>query len=178
MFQVNFMIYGCSRKDPDEGRRILSDILLNVVQCADDPCRSMKKHFVESTQFHQLKTEEHYKSLGDKIAENTQTMYALNEGHYNYEEGRLVYLSIPPGSYTKTANLVNKQLRPKVGRPWFRVVLEKPFGHDSDSAKLLASKLSKSFEEEEMYRIDHYLGKSIVKLILPFRLVMVLTHVF
>ena len=165
------MIYGCSRKDPDEGRRLLSEILLSVVQCSDEDCRTMKRQFIESAQFHQLKTEEHYKSLASKIAENTQTMFALSEGHYNYEEGRLVYLSIPPGSYTKTANLVDKHLRPKIGRPWFRVVLEKPFGHDSNSARLLATKLAKSFDEDEVYRIDHYLGKSIVKLILPFRLV-------
>lgn len=163
------MIYGCSRKDPDEGRRLLSEILLSIVQCPDENCRTTKRHFVESTQFHQLKTEDDYEALARKIAENTQTMYALTEDHYNFEVGRLIYLSIPPGSYTKTSHLVDKHLRPKVGRPWFRVVLEKPFGHDSDSAKLLATKLSKSFDEEEVYRIDHYLGKSIVKLILPFR---------
>ncbi len=167
--QVNFMIYGCSRKDPDPGRQLLSEILLNVVSCPDEKCRALKKQFIESTQFHQLKTEKHYEDLASKIAENTQTMYALTETHYNYEEGRLIYLSIPPGSYAKTAHLVNKHLRPKVGRPWFRVVLEKPFGHDSESAALLATKLANNFDEEEMYRIDHYLGKSIVKLIFPFR---------
>ena len=163
------MIYGCSRKDPDEGRQLLSDILLNVVRCSDEDCRTMKKYFIESIQFHQLKTEEHYELLATKIADNTQTMYALVENHYTFEVGRLVYLSIPPGSYAKISQLVNKHLRPKIGRPWFRVVLEKPFGHDSDSARLLASKLAKCFSEEELYRIDHYLGKSIVKLILPFR---------
>ena len=163
------MIYGCARRDPDEGRQIMSEILLNIVQCPDEECRSMKRHFIESTQFHQLKTEKHYESLASKIAENTQTMYSLTEDHYNYEEGRLIYLSIPPGSYTRTAHLVDKHLRPRIGRPWFRVVLEKPFGHDSGSARLLVTKMAENFDEDELYRIDHYLGKAIVKLILPFR---------
>ncbi len=106
-----------------------------------------------------------------QMSENTRTMYAIPDDHYTFEEGRLVYLSIPPAAYAKTASYVNKHLRPRVGRPWFRVVLEKPFGQDSESARGLAEKLSKSFKEEEIYRIDHYLGKAIVKLILPFRYV-------
>ncbi len=165
------MIYGCARKSPEDGRKILSETLLHVIQCVDDNCRSYKKSFIESIQFHQLKTEKHYEELANKMKENTRTRYAIPDDHYTYEEGRLIYLSIPPSAYTKTASYVNRHLRPRVGRPWFRVVLEKPFGRDSESARTLAEKMSKSFKEEEIYRIDHYLGKAIVKLILPFRYV-------
>lgn len=85
------------------------------------------------------------------------------------EAGRLVYLSIPPSSYPETSKLVNQYLRPKIGRPWFRVVLEKPFGRDLVSAKKLAAALESHFDEDEIYRIDHYLGKAVVQEILPFR---------
>ena len=46
------------------------------------------------------------------------------------------------------------------GNAWLRVVLEKPFGHDSGSAKELSSALKEHLKEEELYRIDHYLGKT------------------
>lgn len=103
------------------------------------------------------------------LDENTQSIYGLTGSPVTYEEGRLVYLSIPPSSYAKTSKYVNKYLRPKVGRPWFRVVLEKPFGRDLESAKKLAKELEGYYDENEIYRIDHYLGKAVVKQILPFR---------
>ncbi|MDR3687784.1 MAG: glucose-6-phosphate dehydrogenase [Fimbriimonas sp.] len=50
-----------------------------------------------------------------------------------------------------------------------RIVIEKPFGRDYDSAEALNSELLKSFEEKQIYRIDHYLGKETVQNILAFR---------
>ena len=129
----------------------------------------MKTSFVQAIQYHQLKTEKHYKALGEKIADNTQGYYGLQDSPHTYEEGRLIYLSMPPSSYAKTANLVNKYLRPQLGRPWMRVVLEKPFGSDLESAEKLALDLEQYFSSQETYRIDHYLGKPVVKQILPFR---------
>ncbi len=45
----------------------MSDTLLHVIQCYDDKCRSHKKSFIESIQYHQLKTEKHYQELADKV---------------------------------------------------------------------------------------------------------------
>lgn len=50
-----------------------------------------------------------------------------------------------------------------------RIIIEKPFGHDLESAKLLNALLSKLFHEEQIYRIDHYLGKETVQNIMAFR---------
>ena len=58
---------------------------------------------------------------------------------------------------------------PTSGHPFFRLVLEKPFGNDLKSAQELADSLAKDFTDHEIYRIDHYLGKTVVKYILPFR---------
>jgi len=52
---------------------------------------------------------------------------------------------------------------------WRRVVVEKPFGHDLESAKLLNQHIKESLEEKQIYRIDHYLGKETVQNIMVFR---------
>ena len=174
---VHFQIYATSRADPDEARRKISRKLLSLVNCDDDTvseldpdCMEHKKKFIEAVQFHQLKTEGDFKQLGEKLYENTQSIYGIEPGSAKtYESGRLVYMSIPPSTYSVTAKYVDKYLRPKIGRPWFRVVLEKPFGHDLKSAKSLAADLKQYLREAEIYRIDHYIAKTAVKQILPFR---------
>jgi glucose-6-phosphate 1-dehydrogenase len=55
------------------------------------------------------------------------------------------------------------------GHGWRRVIIEKPFGHDLDSAKALNQQLLKFADEKQIYRIDHYLGKETVQNILAFR---------
>ena len=52
---------------------------------------------------------------------------------------------------------------------WRRVIIEKPFGHDLDSARMLNQQLLKVAKEKQIYRIDHYLGKETVQNILAFR---------
>ena len=53
--------------------------------------------------------------------------------------------------------------------PWCRIIIEKPFGHDLESAQALNRLLGHSFEEDSIYRIDHYLGKELVQSLLVFR---------
>jgi glucose-6-phosphate 1-dehydrogenase len=54
-------------------------------------------------------------------------------------------------------------------KPWVRVIVEKPFGHDLESAKALNDEVNKVFSEDQIFRIDHYLGKETVQNILVFR---------
>ncbi|MGL3151767.1 glucose-6-phosphate dehydrogenase [Microbacterium sp. A82] len=82
------------------------------------------------------------------------------------------YLSIPPKSFP----LVTKQLKDSglVGEDrdsdhWRRVVIEKPFGHDLDSARALNQALEVAFPADSIFRIDHYLGKETVQNILALR---------
>jgi glucose-6-phosphate 1-dehydrogenase len=83
---------------------------------------------------------------------------------------RVFYLSTSPSLYAEAveqlgaANLAH----PKEGS-WVRVIIEKPFGHDLDSAKQLNIDVAKVFQEEQVYRIDHYLGKETVQNLLVFR---------
>ena len=80
------------------------------------------------------------------------------------------YLSIPPKAFqTVCEQLQNSGLaRPQEGR-WSRVVIEKPFGHDLQSAEELNGVVNSVFPEESVFRIDHYLGKETVQNILALR---------
>ena len=80
------------------------------------------------------------------------------------------YLSIPPKAFQQVCQqLQNSGLaRPQEGR-WSRVVIEKPFGHDLQSAQELNGVVNSVFHEESVFRIDHYLGKETVQNILALR---------
>lgn len=54
-------------------------------------------------------------------------------------------------------------------RGWTRVIIEKPFGRDADSSKDLSDHLASLFKEEQIYRIDHYLGKEMVQNLITLR---------
>ncbi|MGM0882978.1 MAG: glucose-6-phosphate dehydrogenase [Bacillota bacterium] len=75
---------------------------------------------------------------------------------------RMFYLSVGPEFFeTIAANIQDSGLGSANG--WKRLVIEKPFGHDLQSARDLNQKLSNAFAEDEIYRIDHYLGKPMVQ---------------
>jgi len=80
----------------------------------------------------------------------------------------LFYLSAQPSQYIPIAQGVAAANVGK-GSGWRRIVIEKPFGHDLASAQKLSAELHSAFEESEVYRIDHYLGKETVQNILAFR---------
>jgi glucose-6-phosphate 1-dehydrogenase len=80
----------------------------------------------------------------------------------------LFYLSTQPSQYATIAHGIGAAGLGK-GNGWRRLVVEKPFGHDLASAKQLSNDLHDVFDESEVYRIDHYLGKETVQNILAFR---------
>lgn len=80
----------------------------------------------------------------------------------------LFYLSTQPSQYEMVVDGVGDAGLQK-GRGWRRLVVEKPFGHDLRSAGLLNDRIHTVFEEHEVYRIDHYLGKETVQNALAFR---------
>ncbi|HLZ07384.1 MAG TPA: glucose-6-phosphate dehydrogenase, partial [Chloroflexota bacterium] len=84
---------------------------------------------------------------------------------------RIFYLATPPSSYSDIIrNLGESGLaKPVTPESWSRIIVEKPFGHDLDSARELNQQLASVFREDQVYRIDHYLGKETVQNILVFR---------
>jgi len=74
----------------------------------------------------------------------------------------LFYLSTQPSQYAATAKGIGAAGLAR-GNGWRRLVVEKPFGRDLDSARALSKELQEVFPESEVYRIDHYLGKETVQ---------------
>ncbi|HTX14383.1 MAG TPA: glucose-6-phosphate dehydrogenase [Candidatus Baltobacteraceae bacterium] len=84
---------------------------------------------------------------------------------------RLYYLSTPPEVYPHVIEQLGRAglAKPKSRDSWTRIIIEKPFGHDATSACKLNAKVLQVFDEAQVYRIDHYLGKETVQNILVFR---------
>lgn len=84
----------------------------------------------------------------------------------------IFYLAVPPAVYGAIARMLGRAglaAEGKVGDGWSRIVVEKPFGHDLESAIELDSALHEHFQERQIFRIDHYLAKETVQNILMFR---------
>ncbi len=81
------------------------------------------------------------------------------------EGGRFYYCATPPAAYPQIVKrLAESELHTEA-----RIVIEKPFGHDLESARQLNRELHEVFDESQLFRIDHYLGKETVQNILAFR---------
>ncbi len=79
---------------------------------------------------------------------------------------RVYYLAVPPSAIDTITTQVGKR---RGAEGWTRLVVEKPFGHDLASARHLTDHIREYFAEEEIYRIDHYLGKETVQNMLVLR---------
>ena len=82
---------------------------------------------------------------------------------------RLFYCATPPSLYDDIIQHLGDSGLAREQGGWTRIVVEKPFGHDAQSARALNTQLAAVFSEEQIYRIDHYLGKETVQNILVFR---------
>ena len=80
---------------------------------------------------------------------------------------RMFYFAIPAKVFLEAASTVDAVGRSSTG--WNRLVVEKPFGHDSASSEELSKEISKHFDETSVYRIDHYLGKEMVQNLMVLR---------
>lgn len=82
----------------------------------------------------------------------------------------LLYMAIPPTIFVETARSIRDAgLAGEGDGSWARLVIEKPFGRDAQSSAELTSALSGLFSEEQIYRIDHYLGKEVIQNLLILR---------
>jgi glucose-6-phosphate 1-dehydrogenase len=84
---------------------------------------------------------------------------------------RLIYLSTPPEVYPAIVEQLGRAClaRPSSPNSWVRIIIEKPFGRDLASAKALNQIVLNVFDEKQVYRIDHYLGKDTVQNLLVLR---------
>jgi len=105
-----------------------------------------------------------FQHLTAEMEKAERTSLAQNsEGLVN----RCFYLALPPSVFAEVARHVRHSCLSASG--WNRVIVEKPFGHDLASAQALATDLGALFKEEQIYRIDHYLGKEMVQNLISVR---------
>jgi len=94
----------------------------------------------------------------------------LNQEISKTEKGRsnrLFYLALPPSVFKPVTTMIKDCCMSCSG--WSRCIVEKPFGKDSDSSADLSNHLQKLFREDQLYRIDHYLGKEMVQNLITLR---------
>ncbi len=105
-------------------------------------------------------SESAYDDVADRIRE-------LEEEH-DLPGNRVLYLALPPGAFPSTIQALG-EAGLNQGPGWTRLVIEKPFGRDLASAESLNETVHAHFTEDQVYRMDHYLGKETVQNLLVFR---------
>ncbi|WP_192940658.1 glucose-6-phosphate dehydrogenase [Candidatus Chlamydia corallus] len=125
------------------------------------------EHFKHRLFYHrsEFNNNEGYKSLKSFLEELDKK--------YGTQGNRLFYLSTPPQYFSEIIENLNKHKlfyeNQDHGKLWSRVIIEKPFGRDLDSAKQLQECINQNLDENSVYHIDHYLGKETVQNILTVR---------
>jgi len=104
-----------------------------------------------------------FKALRTQLEDNDQKLGTAGN--------RLYYLATPPSAFAEVIRQLSAVgLGPKdQAAGWSRIVIEKPFGSDLESARALQSEVTRVFDEKQVYRIDHYLGKEPVQDIMALR---------
>ncbi|MFC0188750.1 glucose-6-phosphate dehydrogenase [Fictibacillus aquaticus] len=153
--QENFAVVGVSRKDfaHEEFQKIVAEAVETHSEADDhDALKSFSSHF------YYLKMDvTDFKSYHD--LENL-----LNQLDRDYHTGgnRMYYLAMAPQFFgTIPGFLKSEGITDTPG--WHRIVIEKPFGRNLETATELNEKIQESFDEDDIYRIDHYLGKEMVQ---------------
>ncbi len=163
-FSAPFAVLGVGRRDKDDARfraelRDAAHSLAGVEAGAD------WDRFAGSVHYHRadFTAAEGYVDLARKLQE-------VEAGSGN-SGNRLYYLATDPDHFPSIVERLAGAglLPPATGSPWSRVIVEKPFGRDLASALTLDRHLRRFLGEEQIYRIDHYLGKETVQNLLAFR---------
>ncbi|MEK6950154.1 MAG: glucose-6-phosphate dehydrogenase [Nanoarchaeota archaeon] len=124
---------------------------------------------VDTATWNKLKEAAHYEAVDFNVSENFKklktALLTLEQGH-QLSGNRLFYLAtLPENFHFITLNLAKYGLispRKNKKNSWSRIVYEKPFGYDLASARRINAGIRRVFAEEQVYRIDHYLGKELV----------------
>jgi glucose-6-phosphate 1-dehydrogenase len=157
-----FYIVGFARREfsDDDYRQMISDEL-------------QKKNEPEWEAF--LKNLYYQQGMFDEEKGYTELIAKLNgfDGEIGACITRLFYLATPPDNYeTILSYLENTKLSEGCGQgseKWTRLAIEKPFGKNLENARSLDERLAKVFEERQIYRVDHYLGKETMQNMIAFR---------
>ena len=161
----NFVVLGASRSNisnEDFRKKVVQESEFLTEQISKEDKAYIEK-FSDKLFYHDLGSEydSDYKTLAEKIAK-------LNK-EFGCDENYIFYLSTPPSLYEVIAKNLCEAGLTKEDNGWKRIIVEKPFGYSLETAKELNEGLHKYFNEPQVYRIDHYLGKETVQNLLVTR---------
>ena len=165
-FSKPFAILGVGRreKDDDQFRNELREAAVSRDRGQSEAGESWDR-FVASVFYHRadFNQAESYPPL-------TERLHAL-ESQHGLSGNRLFYLATEPDYFPQIVEQLAAVdlVRREQGGPWTRVVIEKPFGKDAARALALDQHVLRFLGEEQVFRIDHYLGKETVQNLLSFR---------
>ncbi|CAL9120431.1 unnamed protein product [Musa acuminata var. zebrina] len=150
----HFTIFGYARSKMTDAE--LRTMVSKTLTCRIDKsenCSEKMEQFLKRCFYHsgQYDSEENFAELDKK----------LKEHECGRLPNRLFYLSIPPNIFIDVVKSASQSGSSKDG--WTRVIVEKPFGRDSQSSAALTRGLKQYLEEDQIFRIDHYLGKELVE---------------
>ena len=149
----HFAVVGTARREwSDEYYREVVMSKIEDLAESEEHAKEFASHFYY--QSHNVKDIEHYKTL--------QTLAERLDNTYQLEGNRMFYLAMSPNFFGIIAeNIKAQHLLTETG--FNRLVIEKPFGNNYESAFELNDHIRASFNEDQIYRIDHYLGKEMVQ---------------
>ncbi|KAL0004629.1 hypothetical protein SO802_012190 [Lithocarpus litseifolius] len=150
----HFTVFGYARSKMTDAE--LRTMVSKTLTCRIDKrenCGEKMEQFLERCFYHsgQYDSQENFAELDKKLKEH--------EG--GKVSNRLFYLSIPPNVFIDAVRCAS--LSASAGNGWTRVIVEKPFGRDSESSAALTKGLKQYLDEDQIFRIDHYLGKELVE---------------
>ncbi|XP_058093122.1 glucose-6-phosphate 1-dehydrogenase, chloroplastic-like isoform X2 [Magnolia sinica] len=150
----HFTIFGYARSKMTDAE--LRNMVSKTLTCRIDKrenCSEKMNQFLKRCFYHsgQYDSEEHFVELDQKLKEHEAGRIT----------NRLFYLSIPPNIFIDVVKCAGLSASSSNG--WTRVIIEKPFGRDSESSAALTRGLKQYLEEDQIFRIDHYLGKELVE---------------
>lgn len=150
----HFTVYGYARSKMTDAE--LRTMVSQTLTCRIDKrenCGEKMEQFLERCFYHsgQYDSQENFAELDKKLKEH--------EG--GKVSNRLFYLSVPPNVFIDAVRCAS--LSASAGNGWTRVIVEKPFGRDSESSAALTKGLKQYLDEDQIFRIDHYLGKELVE---------------
>ncbi|MDD1613468.1 MAG: glucose-6-phosphate dehydrogenase (NADP(+)), partial [Methylococcaceae bacterium] len=146
---------------PWDQKKWLSEVRdMVLAKSGDDFDEAIFQRFSERLHYHQgdIEQPQCYTELAGLLNEKSK-----------FPRNIAFYLSISPSDFGKVMEKLSHNHLFDEEYGWRRVIIEKPFGYDLDSAEALQKRISHYLTEEQIYRIDHYLGKGMVQNVLVFR---------
>ncbi|MGO8699711.1 MAG: glucose-6-phosphate dehydrogenase [Limisphaerales bacterium] len=143
-------------------RQTLTESIKNYASCPVTP--EMLEWFLKRVYYlyGDIEDPKAFQSLKEEIAKVEKT--------HNTGGNHFYYLAVAPRFFGEVVRQLGAAgLAEQANRHWARVIIEKPFGRDLESARALNAQIKQILEERQIYRIDHYLGKETVQNILIFR---------